>query len=136
MKMERREIGRKMDFIEPNFKGSQACSQCETIHNAVTLCCLIRCTCGKENPRMHCNKLSLGSVVSLQRQCLKNGCYDVENVTLDLRVLIFMHETQKQQTDMGTFKCLYGKSIEEDSGNGKSRHGGQCEGPQESHSGY
>lgn len=80
--------------------------------------------------------LVVGSVVHLQCQCLKNGCYDVENVTLDLGVLIFVHITQKQQTDMGTFKCLHGKSFEEDSGNGKSRHGGQCKGPQEGHSGY
>lgn len=37
---------------------------------------------------------SVGSVLHLQWQCLKNGCYDVENVRLDLGVLIFVHGTQ------------------------------------------
>lgn len=49
---------------------------------------------------------SVRSVMHLQRQCLKNGCYDVENVRLDLGVLIFVHGTQNRLTQEHSTACM------------------------------
>lgn len=77
---------------------------------------------------------SVGSVLHLQRQCLKNGCYDVENVRLDLGVLIFVQGTQNGLAREHT-ACM-GKALSGILGMENQDMVGNAVDPREGHSGY